>query len=90
MGDPQRRGGVKRKNEVAAKLACSLTEFYPECADQFLCPTCLRFVPLNRPEDISEAHIVPRAAGGRVATVLCRKCNSTFGTRQDKWMAEYW
>ena len=66
-----------------------LGKFYPEAAGHYLCPTCLRHVPLSQPEEITIAHILPRAAGGGLTTLLCKRCNSTFGSRQDRWMGEY-
>ncbi len=32
---------------------------------------------------------MPKASGGTLKTYLCVKCNSTFGSRQDKWFGEY-
>jgi HNH endonuclease len=53
-----------------------------------MCPTCLRVIPWRWHREASEAHIVPQAAGGRITTVLCRQCNSRFGTQQDRWFGE--
>ena len=39
--------------------------------------------------NITEAHVIPQAAGGSLSTYLCRRCNSLFGSRQDKWFGEY-
>jgi hypothetical protein len=57
--------------------------------NSWLCPTCLRVIPRNQSKEITAAHIVPRAAGGGLITVLCRSCNSKFGTNQDKWLGEF-
>lgn len=54
-----------------------------------MCPTCLEKIPLVNRDDITVAHIVPKAAGGRLKTYLCRQCNSSFGERQDKWFGEF-
>ena len=54
----------------------------------FLCPTCLEEIDINDLENISEAHIIPKAAKGNEKTFLCKKCNSIFGSKQDKWFGE--
>ncbi|MHB1290665.1 MAG: HNH endonuclease [Sulfuricella sp.] len=46
-------------------------------------------IPISDHHRISDAHIVPRAAGGSMATLACTSCNSTFGHTQDKWLGEY-
>jgi len=38
---------------------------------------------------ITRAHILPQAAGGRAFTFACKKCNSLFGSKQDRWFGEY-
>jgi hypothetical protein len=80
---------LKRKDRWIAAAARSVQYFYPELADTFICPTCLEHIPVSQKNRISEAHILPRAAGGRVTTLLCRRCNNTFGKDQDVWLGEY-
>ena len=83
---------MKRKDKKAkliSRLSTSLQRFYPELADHFLCPTCLKTVAVSEVDQISEAHIVPRSAGGRLSTLICTPCNSTFGHSQDKWLGEF-
>ena len=84
-----RRSRAKRKRETLKKVARSVQLFYPELRDIFLCPACLRRVPIQDASEVSHAHILPRVAGGGLRTLLCRKCNSTFGKIQDKWFGEY-
>jgi hypothetical protein len=63
--------------------------FFPSTKNHFMCPTCLDKIPLTQKDLISEAHIIPESAGGKPETFLCRKkCNSFFGTNQDKWFGE--
>src|SRR5690242_17886164 len=80
---------AQRRAAAAARMAESVRLFCPERMDQFLCPTCLTWVPLSDVDNITEAHIVPAAAGGRHRTILCRRCNSLFGAGRDKWLGEY-
>lgn len=79
----------KKKDVVLGRLAQHLRNFYPELANYFVCPTCLTKIPLSKASQVSEAHIVPEAAGGSLRTYLCRDCNSAFGAKQDKWFGEY-
>ncbi|HKI05799.1 MAG TPA: HNH endonuclease [Thermoanaerobaculia bacterium] len=79
----------KRKSLVLGRLAEHLRSFYPELSHHFICPTCLVKIPLSKASQVSEAHIVPEAAGGSLKTYLCRDCNSNFGAKQDKWFGEY-
>jgi hypothetical protein len=79
----------KKKSLALSHLAQHLHRFYPELSDCFVCPTCLAKIPLSKTSQISEAHIIPDAAGGRLRTYLCRDCNSMFGAKQDKWFGEY-
>lgn len=70
-------------------LVDSLQAFRPELKDIFVCPVCLREVLLSDKSNISEAHILPKAAKGVMKTFLCVTCNSTFGAKQDKWFGEF-
>lgn len=83
---------MKKKDKKAAllqRLAASLGNFYPELDAHFACPTCLKIISINSRKEISDAHIVPRSAGGNLMTVICTSCNSDFGSHQDKWLGEY-
>jgi HNH endonuclease len=80
---------MKSRDVIVERLAASLQKFYPEFVDSWMCPTCLRAIPCRQPEEASEAHIVPQAAGGSITTVLCRQCNSQFGAQQDRWLGEF-
>jgi hypothetical protein len=80
---------MKSRDVIVERLAASLQKFYPKFLDCWMCPTCLRVIPCSRHEEASEAHIVPQAAGGSITTVLCRSCNSQFGTQQDRWLGEF-
>lgn len=76
------------KKKILEMLSENLQVFYPSLKNHFMCPTCLRKIPLNEKHNISEAHIIPNSAGGKLKTYLCRDCNSMFGTKQDKWFGE--
>jgi HNH endonuclease len=80
---------MMNKHVIFERLAASLQKFSPEIGDNWLCPTCLRVIPRSQPNEVTEVHIVPQAAGGGIATVLCRRCNSQFGAHQDRWLGEF-
>lgn len=78
-----------RKRWQLKSFAEKLESFYSECSGSFMCPTCLRTIAITQTEQITEAHILPRAAGGTLTTLLCKACNSDFGRQQDKWFGEH-
>jgi hypothetical protein len=68
----------------------SLQLFDPAHGRVFVCPVCLDRIPETDSGRISKAHILPKAAGGNIFTLLCRvRCNNTFGKYQDKWLGEH-
>lgn len=80
---------MKKKNLALGRLAEHFSQFYAEKKDTFVCPTCLKHIPLSKSSTITRAHIIPQAAGGGLTTWLCNACNSTFGQKQDRWFGEY-
>lgn len=79
----------KNSGEGILKLfAQNLEAFYPDLKNHYMCPTCLAKISLEEKGRISEAHIIPKYAGGNLKTYLCRDCNSRFGSKQDKWFGE--
>jgi hypothetical protein len=59
-------------------------------ADRVRCPLCL--IGLDRTavetRELTVEHIVPRALGGRLTTLTCRRCNNTQGSRLDRHVVE--
>lgn len=52
----------------------------------FICPLCMKgFNSLN---DLSDAHIFPKALGGRKATLACQRCNSNIGSKIEAFEVE--
>jgi hypothetical protein len=78
-----------KKSVILERMVENLRAFYPELDQHFMCPTCLAVFPVSERSRISEAHIVPRAAGGSLKTYICTACNSKFGAHQDRWLGEY-
>lgn len=48
-----------------------------------LCPICLSDGPLTK------EHVPPKRFGGRVMTYTCKRCNSTFGSRTEEAMLDW-
>src|SRR5215203_478907 len=58
----------------------------------FRCPLCLsdfRHAP-EAPLDqiVAEEHVVPKALGGRIVTLTCRRCNNTHGSALEKHLIQ--
>jgi hypothetical protein len=79
---------MKHKKDILGLLSTDLEHYFPDLKNHFMCPVCLKKMPIARIDSISTAHIIPKAAGGRLTTFLCSQCNSTFGSKQDKWFGE--
>lgn len=81
---------MKKKDKIRSLklLSENLSNIDKRRNNVFLCPTCLEEIDINNLDNISEAHIIPKAAKGIEKTFLCRKCNSKFGAKQDKWFGE--
>jgi hypothetical protein len=79
----------KRTKKLLEQFAVAATTFYPDLTKRFICPTCLSHIALSEATRVTEAHIIPKSAGGGLVTLLCGHCNSAFGSKQDKWLAEY-
>lgn len=77
------------KTEILRMLSKNLAAFFPDLQDHFMCPTCLTPIPLHKREKITEAHVIPKATGGKIKTYLCDKCNGLLGRKQDKWFGEH-
>lgn len=86
---PSSRKSKIFKMQILRMFSDNLKVFFPELQDHFMCPTCLTPIPLENKKRITEAHIIPKAAQGKLKTYLCSKCNSRFGSKQDKWFGEY-
>ncbi|GHB70875.1 hypothetical protein GCM10008107_20420 [Psychrosphaera saromensis] len=80
---------MKKTIHIVNKLATDLTAFYIDKKNIFMCPSCFNEFNFNDRKNITAAHIIPNVSGGKEITVLCKKCNSKFGTKQDKWFGEY-
>src|SRR5687768_14765114 len=79
----------RSKDVVLEGLVQHLCRFDSELTDHFICPICLDTIPVSDRSKISEAHIIPKSAGGSMWTLACSKCNSEAGTTFDKWFGEY-
>lgn len=77
------------------KISQELARFDSSLLGYFRCPVCLRDLPVENfgiddiDSAITEEHIIPDSVGGRQTTLLCQRCNSTFGHKQTKWLSEW-
>jgi hypothetical protein len=75
--DQQRQ---KMFNELSINLA---TYSNPKITDKFVCPICLEI--LNSSENLSVAHILPKALKGRSFTLTCTRCNNNIGSNIESY-----
>jgi len=77
------------------EISQELARFNVNLLGLFRCPACLRDLPVENfgnadvNKAISEEHIIPDAVGGKHTTFLCKRCNSSFGHNQTKWLVEW-
>ena len=87
MGEKKRRSEMKRERLV--RLMRAHHRLNPLATCEFLCPLCLGEFEFDDAEGATEAHIIPKAASGRMTTFLCKHCNSAAGATIDKWFGEH-
>lgn len=81
---------AEQRFKLAKAFSTHLVNLAPKLVERFQCPTCMRIFNIHPSStDITAAHILPEAAGGKNWTLLCRQCNSNFGKSQDRWFGEY-
>lgn len=80
---------MKRRFKIARKLSEDLYQFDRSFRGKFMCPACMELYDAGDKRNITDAHIVPESAGGKELTLLCRPCNSKFGSNQDRWFSEF-
>lgn len=84
-----------QKNTFLYEVSQELARFDAKLLGLFRCPVCLRDLPIGNfgssdaDNAINEEHIIPDSVGGKQTTFLCKRCNSTFGHRQTKWLVEW-
>ena len=84
-----------QKNTFLYEVSQELARFDAKLLGLFRCPVCLRDLPLGNfgssdaANAINEEHIIPDSVGGKQTTFLCKRCNSTFGHKQTKWLVEW-
>jgi len=80
---------MKTRIKIAQRLAAELSKFDVGMKGKFMCPVCTDIYDCRDETNITDAHIIPDAVGGKDLTLLCRSCNSRLGANQDKWFGEY-
>ena len=89
------RATIMQKNTFLNEISQELARFDERLLDWFRCPACLRDLPIgnfrssDEDNSFNEEHIIPDSVGGKQTTFLCKRCNSTFGHKQTKWLVEW-
>lgn len=80
-------GSATKREELFSLYAKNLSIYFPRVSEVFLCPVCRvpfdRGALTSRPPKVALAHIVPRALGGRLCTLVCRACDNRVGSAYD-------
>lgn len=84
----RKRRSENRRQELL-RLRESLQRLVPTRVADFLCPICLEEFSFSDPKGATEAHIIPKAANGKMTTFVCHACNSNAGASIDKWYGEH-
>lgn len=83
------------REKFLLEISQELGRFDRRLLGLFRCPTCLKDFPIDnhdgtkKNKSITEEHIIPDSVGGKQTTFLCKDCNSTFGHKQTKWLADW-
>lgn len=80
MGGNARTDLVVKLVDVAVK---NLEAVEPTLRGRFLCPLCLGLIDATTNDgarEITAAHVYPKALGGKLVTVTCRRCNNRVGS----------
>jgi hypothetical protein len=78
-----------RRYGMFDSMLSDLTTIRPDIRDVIWCPLCLN--PFGRDaldtkefsKALSEEDIIPKALGGRIVTLTCKRCNNTDGSEVD-------
>ena len=81
-----------KRERLFSLYARNLSIYFPEITDKFLCPIYLnlftRDALSSKPPEIALAHVVPKSLGGRLCTLVSRKCDNTIGSAFDSHVAK--
>jgi hypothetical protein len=83
-----RSDGWLRRKRKFDEMSSDLSEVLAGKAAKILCPLCLReFGEDDIEHNLTEEHVIPDSAGGRITTLTCRPCNSECGSEIDSHFA---
>lgn len=83
-----RSDGWQRRKRKFDEMALDLSEVLAGKTAWILCPLCLReFGEDDIERNLTEEHVIPDSAGGRITTLTCRPCNSECGSEIDNHFA---
>ncbi len=82
----------ERAHCIFAELSEDLARTTANSFKRVLCPLCLQVysedaIDLEEPE-LTEEHIIPESLGGKLVTLSCKSCNSTYGSKLDSHLVQ--
>ena len=91
MADTQaaaRSDGWLRRKRKFDEMSSDLSTVLAGRAGKILCPLCLKeFGESDIEDNLTEEHVIPSSADGRITTLTCRSCNSVSGSEIDSHFA---
>ena len=83
-----RSDGWLRRKRKFDEMAADLSKVLAGKANVILCPLCLKeFEESDVEKNLTEEHVIPSSAAGRITTLTCRTCNSECGSEIDSHFA---
>lgn len=91
MADTQeaaRSDGWLRRKRKFDEMSLDLSTVLAGRKGKLLCPICLKeFGESDIEDSLTEEHVIPSSADGRITTLTCRSCNSASGSEIDSHFA---
>src|ERR1035438_10135188 len=91
MADTQaaaRSDGWLRRKRKFDEMSSDLSTVLAGRTGNILCPLCLKeFGESDIEDNLTEEHVIPSSADGRITTLTCRSCNSVSGSEIDSHFA---
>lgn len=73
-----------------ARCETDLQKLLPNFNRGFVCPICLKLFDrkANLADELAIEHIVPKALGGKLTTLTCRRCNNNAGAKLESHLVQ--
>ena len=69
------------KHKLFEQYSANLTKNSTLSEGWFVCPLCHQVFDWERETLLSIEHVIPKALGGKLLTLTCKKCNNDYGSK---------